>query len=1049
MLKTRIKNEDFFVIRTPRMPVNNLLSLDSNKEKTRQLISQWVELPEVIEALYLATPSLLERIHYWQKKPDSKEGRKFEQTLLKYMIRMGSRSTPFGLFSGIHCGKITSQTNLEIHYLDKDSRKTRLDMFYLFAIKEHLLRTDIRNSNLKYYPNPSHYYVARQYRYIEAYQSNKTLQYRLSAIEVDEYFSFLLDNTKNGLTFNTLLDNFLNHYKDAIQEEVETYIQQFIEESVLIADIPLSVTGKSPDSTFLTSLNRIGEVSTANHLNTVLDHLNKMDQRKSAEVKDYKYVFEHLNKLPIQAEESKLFQADIYRSFEHCELHQVEVSKLLKQLLLLKGLSHQDFEPFSDFMSKFNVRFEGQFVPLNKLLDDETGISFSHETGYEAPLLAGLNLTRQRIQRNNTPRVSMLDTIVTQAITAPENRNKQIIHLTSKELNKHLGARSLDVDLPASFASIISLYQDKNQNRIIKFNGCYGPSVANLLGRFCHLHSELEDNIKEHLLKEEQHSPDVIFAEIVHIPEGRPGNVIARPYLRKYEIIFMADSDLNHEYQIPISDLYVWIEQQQIKLWSKRLQKQIVPRLSSAHNYTSRSLSVYKFLSMLQRQSGTPPEFSLPASQALTSFIPRIMLDNLILSEKMWRIPREELEELIKQSEIDYVKLRVLQEKYELDNIVSLAANDNVLQLNLRNPQMLDILLSETKGQRLVELKEVLVAQYQTPVKSLKDEWYTNELIIPFFNTDAKSHQTFKDNPQRDIEAIQIKRRFSPGSEWLSLKIYSGNGSVETALAEKIFPLIESSIAYFNKWFFIRYGDPDWHLRLRFNGEFSQLYGSLLPKLSQLFDPMLENGEIHKIDIFTYEREIERYGGAASIDLVESLFMADSQLVARTSQLIQEYGEDIRWRITLLVTDKLLDLFEYTAAEKLELISQLRADFGIEFNESGTLRKQLGIRYRNVESIIKDDFNKIDSTTENEISESQQAIFSLIKKWQEEARTYAQAIHKMYLGDIGLNCSRDSLLGSLLHMHNNRMFKAYGREQELVMHDFLRRVYFSKGKIIN
>lgn len=1046
MSKTIIKNEDFFVIRTPRMSVNNLLSLDSDKDKTRQLISQWIEQPEVIEALYLATPSLLERIDYWRNKPDSKQGRKVEQALLKYMIRMGSRPTPFGLFSGIHTGKVTSQTKLLSHSLDNDNRKTRLDMFYLSAIKEHILKNDIRSDSLKYYPNPSHYFVAEQCRYIEAYQSKKTRQYRLSAIEADEYFSFLLEQAKNGSSFNTLVSHFLDQYKEAEREEVEGYVQQFIEESILIADIPLPLTGKSPDSALLESLQSIGEVSTADHLSTVLHQLDKMDQRKSAEVKDYKTILEHLNQLPIKAEESKLFQADIYRSFEHCELHQEEVSRLLKQLMLLKGLGHQNIEQLSDFVTKFNARYEGQFVPLDKLLDDESGISFSNETGYEAPLLAGLNLARSGSQNNTAPKVTMLDSLVTRAITAPENSNKPIIRLKSKELKKHLGNQSMDAHLPASFAAMFSLYHDEKKNSIIKFNGCYGPSAANLLGRFCHLNSDLEDKVKEHLVKEEQHSPDVIFAEIVHMPEGRPGNVVARPCLRKYEIVFMADSNLSHEYQIPVSDLHVWIEGRQVKLWSKRLKKQIIPRLSSAHNYSSRSLSVYKFLSMLQRQSGMAPGFSVPASQAQASFIPRIMLDNLVLSEKTWRVPRKELDEVIKNSEIDPVKLSELQEKYQLDDMVSFAVSDNVLQLNLRNPQMLEILLAETKGRSQVELKEVLVAQYQTPVKSSNGEWYTNELIVPFFNAGAKSHQTFKENAQADIEAKPIKRRFSPGSEWLSLKIYSGNTSVESTLAEKLFPLIESSKTYFNKWFFIRYGDPDWHLRLRFNGEPSQLYGNLLPMLNQLLEPMVENGEIHKIELFTYEREVERYGGPASMELVESLFMADSQLIARTAQLLQDYGEDIRWRVTLLVTDKLLDLFEYTDAEKLTLISQLRTGFGNEFNDSSTLRKQLGNRYREIESVIKDDFNKWNSKEGNDLSDSQKEIFSLIKQWQEETKPHVQAIHEMYQGENELNCSRDTLLGSLLHMHNNRIFKAYSREQELVMHDFLRRVYFSKGK---
>ncbi len=342
MSKTIIKNEDFFVIRTPRMPVNNLLSLDADKDKTRQLISQWIEQPEVIEALYLATPSLLERLDYWRNKPDSKQGRKVEQALLKYMIRMGSRPTPFGLFSGIHTGKITSQTKLLSHWLDNDNRKTRLDMFYLSAIKEHILKTDIRSDNLSYYPNPSHYFIAEQCRYIESYQSKKTRQYRLSAIEADEYFMFLLEHAKNGLNFNSLVSCFLNEYEEAIKEDVETYIQQFIEESILIADIPLPLTGKSPDSVLLESLYNIGEAPTADHLSTVIHQLDKMDQRKAAEVKDYKTILEHLNQLPIKAEESKLFQADIYRSFEYCELNQEDISKLVKQLMLLKELGHQN-----------------------------------------------------------------------------------------------------------------------------------------------------------------------------------------------------------------------------------------------------------------------------------------------------------------------------------------------------------------------------------------------------------------------------------------------------------------------------------------------------------------------------------------------------------------------------------------------------------------------------------------------------------------------------------------------------------------------------------
>ena len=109
MSKNSISHQDFFVIRTPRMPVDELLALGDTEQQTRQALDNWIARPEVKEALYLASPSLLERLQQAESgKQNHKQRKKLEQALLKYMIRMCSRPTPFGLFSGIHMGKIGS-----------------------------------------------------------------------------------------------------------------------------------------------------------------------------------------------------------------------------------------------------------------------------------------------------------------------------------------------------------------------------------------------------------------------------------------------------------------------------------------------------------------------------------------------------------------------------------------------------------------------------------------------------------------------------------------------------------------------------------------------------------------------------------------------------------------------------------------------------------------------------------------------------------------------------------------------------------------------------
>ncbi|CAM4304038.1 lantibiotic dehydratase [Pseudoalteromonas byunsanensis] len=1037
----------FFVIRTPRLATEHLSAFGASDADNNAILRDWLEMPGVTEALYLASPSLLERIEQWRNKPDSKQGKKVAQALIKYMVRMCSRATPFGLFSGIHQGQVSDNTSIISGPYSTDKRNTRLDMFYLCALKEHFVKHASRSESLTYKPNSSHYFVAEQCRYIESYISDDNMQYRLSAVDSDEYFKFALSIAKTGKSFNALVEAFHSQYPEADKEDIESYIQDLIDEGVIQADIPLPLTGESPDLALLKSLHAINELHTADHLATALTQIAQLDSQRSGEISPYKQILAHLEQLPIKVQENKLFQSDVYRDFAQCQLSEMEMSRLRKQLELIAGLSAAPkTSMLNSFINQFNARFEGQFVPLDMILDDESGIGISDETGYESPLIAGLWLGKKaKSQVNASTDTCELDTIIDEAISLPENRARDCIVLKSKELKAKVTNPEVVHKFPSSFAAMISLYEDEKQNPIVKLSGCTGPSSANLLGRFCHLDETLKNNVRSELQKEQAHSSEVIFAEVVHMPEGRPGNVVARPHLREYEIVFMADSSLDDEYQIPLSDLYVWVEGLQVKLWSKRLNKQVVPRLSCAHNYSARSLSAYKFLCMLQHQSGRAPNFRMPSSTARSAFVPRIMLDNLILNEKTWRIPREALEAVYRKGQFDSAKLEELMSKYQLDAQVCYAIVDNVLQLNLRNAEMLSILLAETKGQSHIELKEVLSSHYQSRVVDAQGHHYNNELIVPFFNENAAIHRHSSDNPIANITATPIKRRFSAGSQWLSLKIYSGNSVLEQLLSERLQPLIEAHHELFEKWFFIRYGDPDWHLRLRFYGDPEVLCGQLLPLLNQLLDPMIESGELHKVELMTYEREVERYGGPESMALVESLFMYDSVLIAKTCALLDEYDEQLRWRMALLYTDRLLSLFEYDDEARLALISRLRDGFGREFNESNTLRKQLGNRYRDYQETLNGDFAQFNQQTPSANDEVQNALFTLLSQWQVQAAPVVAKLNAL-LADDALNCSRDSLLSSLLHMHNNRMFKAYGREQELVIHDLLRRKYFSANK---
>ncbi len=111
-----------------------------------------------------------------------------------------------------------------------------------------------------------------------------------------------------------------------------------------------------------------------------------------------------------------------------------------------------------------------------KLLDEEAGISFSPDVGYATPLLAGININnRQR------PRSSKFNPLEFEVLKALGSLPAATVQLSATTLLKEQDLNKLAAKLPASFASTFACYQDADAQPLIHFQGCYGPSAANLI----------------------------------------------------------------------------------------------------------------------------------------------------------------------------------------------------------------------------------------------------------------------------------------------------------------------------------------------------------------------------------------------------------------------------------------------------------------------------------------------------------------------------------------------------------------------------------------
>jgi class I lanthipeptide synthase len=95
--------------------------------------------------------------------------------------------------------------------------------------------------------------------------------------------------------------------------------------------------------------------------------------------------------------------------------------------------------------------------------------------------------------------------------------------------------------------------------------------------------------------------------------------------------------------------------------------------------------------------------------------------------------------------------------------------------------------------------------------------------------------------------------------------------------------------------------------------------GELLPALSAWAETLLVGGFCHRLSLDTYERELERYGGEAGIDIAEEIFCADSEATTELLALLTRgmLASD-RTGLAVLSLDDLLGSLGLAEGERLE-----------------------------------------------------------------------------------------------------------------------------------
>ncbi|MDE5432193.1 lantibiotic dehydratase family protein [Elizabethkingia meningoseptica] len=665
----------------------------------------------------------------------NKEREKFEISLYKYYSRMCTRSTPFGFFSGVQTGIVSSRSFCSAFQIDPKQIEVKQEYDNLFLY--NIIKENFNAENEDYYlfsNNTVNKYFHR-YRYVEEMVKNPSGEksFRIVQTEYNPILRRILKDSKNGINKSTLIRNLLDSGYN--YSELDEYITELVKNNLLIVNINPEINLK-----YFEKLNVFfKDISYNDNLKNLLSQytLLQNDHSKRIETK-YEEILSITKK---DFPDNSLFNCTATIRKNEIVLDRKFFMQIRKLIPFFNKISPlQNRGNLMEFINKFHEKYEFQEIPLLEVLDRDIGIGFPVNNGHiiKNEFIDDLKkfISSKEITSKSNIVLNDLERTINTKIIKAFRENERIIQLKDEDFESN----NQWSDLPVTIYGSAKLFYEKGKEKIA-INGFSGSSAVNLLARFSFVNEGIKEYIDEIVELEQkqqrkEHKKSVI-AEIVFIPDVRISNVIEHPVFYDYFIPIMNNPALlNPAKPIHLDDLFLRLSpNKRLVLWSKSLKAEVVPRLTNAHNYSKSDLDIYKFLCELQHQGQRSfIGFSFGALAGLYSFIPRFEYNGIVISEARWFIDSSEINHIKKTSDNkrDMLKgIEALWSRYKLPRYVLFVYGDNELLIDITNEISVQILVKESRKLNKVELKEFLLRE--SYLKDREGQQYSHEILVAFY----------------------------------------------------------------------------------------------------------------------------------------------------------------------------------------------------------------------------------------------------------------------------------------------------------------------------